>query len=243
MVQEAANESETFMQRAAHHHATPQQVGEAPREDPVEDELEESETEGLIGTPEIIRPSPETFTQLPLPSTQPSSIPCLSPNQEQTPLPPPTPQPSTPQIPPLVTSAVTNVDKMVQHLLHALVTLGQSMPQNPPPQAPVLAPLTQTCTCTPEMFNRSNLEDLWAFLLQCQIMFNAHPQNFPSESAKVFFAISYLKKSALEWFEQGILEDNQTQAPEWRSSWMEFIKELRTHFRPSNPTGVAEAEL
>ena len=68
MVQEAASESETFTQRAAHHHATPQQV-QAPREELVEDKLEELETEGLIGTPEIIGPSLETFVQLPLPST------------------------------------------------------------------------------------------------------------------------------------------------------------------------------
>ena len=93
------------------------------------------------------------------------------------------------------------------------------------------------------VYNGSNPEDLQAFLLQCQIMFNAHPQNFTSESAKVFFAISYLKKSALEWFEQGILEDEQTQALEWRSSWTEFIKELQTYFRPANPTGMAEVEL
>src|SRR5258707_5824222 len=91
-VQEAANESETFTQRAAHHHTTPQQVGE-----PVEDDLEESEMEGLIDTPEIIRPSPETFAQLPLPSARPSSIPHPSPSQWQappsTPPPPPPPQP------------------------------------------------------------------------------------------------------------------------------------------------------
>src|SRR5258708_24227048 len=94
-VQEAANESETFTQRAAHHHATPQQVGE-----PVEDDLEESETEGLIDTPEIIGPSPETFVQLPLPSAQPSSIPHPSPSPGQappsTPPPPPTPNPPPP---------------------------------------------------------------------------------------------------------------------------------------------------
>src|SRR5258705_242487 len=86
-------------------------------------------------------------------------------------------------------------------------------------------------------------KDLWVFLLQCQITFNAHPQNFTSESAKVCFAISYLKKMALEWFEQGILEDNLSQAPGWKSSWTEFVKELWTHFRPANPTGAAEAEL
>src|SRR5258707_3944129 len=91
MVQEAANESRIFTQRAAHHHATPQSV---------EDELEESETEGLIGTPEIIGPSLETFTQLPLPSAQASIIPCLSTSQGQTPPYPSTSQPSTPQIPP-----------------------------------------------------------------------------------------------------------------------------------------------
>ncbi len=118
-----------------------------------------------------------------------------------------------------------------------------SMPQNPPPQMPAPALPTQTRTCAPNAFDGSNLEDLQAFLLQCQITFNTHPQNFTSESAKVFFTISYLKKSALEWFEQGILEDKQTQALEWRSSWMEFVKELQTHFGPTNPTGTAEVEL
>src|SRR5258708_907676 len=178
MVQEVANESGTFTQRAAHHHATPQQVGEAPREEPVEDELEESETEGLIGTPEIIRPSPETFAQLPQPRASTTT---------------------TPKSPPLAAAAAANVDEMVQHLLCALVMLGQSTPQNPPPQVPAPVLLTQTCTHAPDTFDRSNLEDLQVFLLQCQITFNAHPQNFTSESAKVFFTISYLKKSALEW--------------------------------------------
>src|SRR5260221_1582943 len=96
MVQEAAKKSGIFTQRAAHHHTTPQSV---------EDELEESETEGLIGTPEIIGPSPETFTQLPLPSARASIIPCLSTSQGQTPpypstSQPPTPPPLTPPIPP-----------------------------------------------------------------------------------------------------------------------------------------------
>src|SRR5258708_29332822 len=91
-VQEVANESGIFTQRAAHHHTTPQ---------PVEDKLEESETEGLIGTPEIIRPSPETFARLPLPSAQASIIPCLSPNQGQAPpSPPPPPHPNFPPPPP-----------------------------------------------------------------------------------------------------------------------------------------------
>src|SRR5258708_1583034 len=236
-VQEAANKSGIFMQRATHHQANPQQVGE-----PVEDDLEESETEGLVGTLEIIRPSLETFAQPPLPSTRPSIIPHPSPSQGQTPPQPSFSQPPTPQIPPPA-AAATNVDETMQNLLCTLITLGQSTPQNLPLQTLAPVPLTQTCTCAPDTFDRSNPEDLQAFLLQCQIMFNAHPQNFTSESAKVFFTISYLKKSALEWSKQGILEDNLTQALEWRSSWTEFVKELWTHFRPANPTGAAEAEL
>ncbi len=43
--------------------------------------------------------------------------------------------------------------------------------------------------------------------------------------------------------QQGILEDDPTQVPEWKTSWMEFIKELCTHFRPTNPTGTVEVEL
>src|SRR5258708_4286502 len=237
VVQEVANESGIFMQRAAHHQANPQQVGE-----PVEDDLEESETEGLVGTLEIIGPSLETFAQLPLPGARPSIIPCPSPSQGQTPPQPSFSQPPPPQIPPPA-AAATNADEMMQNLLCTLITLGQAMPQNPPPQMLAPVPSTQTRTRAPNAFDGSNLEDLWAFLLQCQITFNAHPQNFTSESAKVCFAISYLKKMALEWFEQGILEDDLSQAPGWKSSWTEFVKELWTHFGPANPTGVVEAEL
>src|SRR5258707_3751051 len=93
-VQEVANKSKPFTQRAAHHHTPPQQVGE-----PVEDDLEESEMEGLIDTPEIIGPSLETFVQLPLPSIQPSSIPRPSPTQGAAPTPHP-PPPPTPKPPP-----------------------------------------------------------------------------------------------------------------------------------------------
>src|SRR5260370_12217923 len=89
MVQEAANESRIFTQRATHHHATPQ---------PVEDKLEESETEGLIGPLEIIKPSPDTFVHLTLPSASASITPPLLPSLPHAPpyTPPPPPPPSPP---------------------------------------------------------------------------------------------------------------------------------------------------
>ena len=63
------------------------------------------------------------------------------------------------------------------------------------------------------------------------------------DATKVFFAISYLKKMALEWFEQGILEDDPSLTPAWCNSWTEFAKELRTHFGLANPVGSAKIEL
>src|SRR5260370_28405885 len=84
---------------------------------------------------------------------------------------------------------------------------------------------------------------MWILLMQCQIAFNSCPQNFPNESLKVLFAISYLKKAALEWFEQGVLEEVPRRPPLWKNNWVEFSKELWTHFRPANPTGAAEMEL
>ena len=93
------------------------------------------------------------------------------------------------------------------------------------------------------MFDGSNPEDLQAFLLQCQITFNSYPQQYSMDATKVFFAISYLKKMALEWFEQGVLEDNPSLTLAWCYSWMEFTKELRTHFRLANPVGSAKIEL
>src|SRR5258708_40071923 len=111
----------------------------------------------------------------------------------------------------------------------------------------LLAPVPQTNSQTwvhpPNMFDGSNLEDLRTFLLQCQIMFNSYPQQYSSHTAKVCFMISYLKKLVLEWFEQGIIEDNLRLVLAWKSSWPEFINELRTYFGPANLTGDAESEL
>ena len=73
--------------------------------------------------------------------------------------------------------------------------------------------------------------------------FESYPQQYATDSAKVFFAISYLKKTALEWFKHGMLETDVTLQPRWRSSWPHFTNKLRTYFGPSNPVGDAEAEL
>ena len=63
------------------------------------------------------------------------------------------------------------------------------------------------------------------------------------EESKVFFAISHMKRTALEWFKHGIMEYNTTIAPTWCRNWQDFIMELHTNFGPANPMGTVEAEL
>src|SRR5258708_2385132 len=155
-----------------------------------------------VRQPGNFRPSPGTLHPTPPPkgSTSYNSPPPPQPRANTTP--PLLSPPPTPQIPPPA-AAVTNADETMQNLLRALITLGQAMPQNPPPQTLAPTPSTQTRTRAPDAFDGSNPEDLRAFLLQCQITFNDHPQNFTSESAKVCFAISYLKKIDSSSIKQG----------------------------------------
>src|SRR5260370_12363985 len=89
-------------------------------------------------------------------------------------------------------------EDLILHFIQALERLGQTTaPQAPPAQIPTPA-TSQMHAWAPDTFDGMNPEDLQTFLLQCQITFNSCPQNFPKESLKVFFAISYLKKAALE---------------------------------------------
>src|SRR5258707_14272390 len=140
---------------------------------------------------------------------------------------------------PSMQASMSAID-LVQQLVQALLAIGQNMAAPAPPNPP---PPSQSHVRAPDTFDGSNPEDLQAFILQSQITFNSYLHHDLTYTTKVFFAISYLKKMALEWFKQGVLEDNPSLTPAWCYSWSEFTKELRTHFRLANPVGSAEIEL
>src|SRR5258707_13863601 len=147
---------------------------------------------------------------------------------------------STPVSAPVSRTSPTNSREILQQLVQALTLLGWAPPMSTPPTP---SPTPTTCIRSPDAFDRSNPDNLRPFLLQCQLMFNSYPQHYASDSSKVFFMISYLKKSMLEWFEIGVMESDPRLALTWRASWPEFLSKIRTHFGPSNPTGTAEIEL
>ena len=50
----------------------------------------------------------------------------------------------------------------------------------------------------PDIFDGSDTRKLQPFLVQCTLNFRNHPDTFSTDSAKVTFALSYLKRTALD---------------------------------------------
>src|SRR5258708_22103305 len=147
---------------------------------------------------------------------------------------------STPVSAPVSRTSPTDSGEILQQLVQALTLLGHAPPASTPP-APPSTPATHIRSLN--AFDGSNPDDLQPFLLQCQLMFNSYPQHYGSNSSKVFFTISYLKKSMLEWFKIGVMESDPRLALTWHASWPEFLSKICTHFGPSNPTGTPQIEL
>src|SRR5258705_1060998 len=147
---------------------------------------------------------------------------------------------STPGSAPVSRTSPTDSGEILQQLVQVLSLLGQA-----PPMSTHLTPSPTPTTRirSPDAFDGSNPDNLRPFLLQCQLTFNLYPQHYTSDSSKVFFVISYLKKSMLEWFEIGVMEIDPRLALAWHSHWTKFISEIHMHFGPSNLTRTAEIGL
>ena len=92
----------------------------------------------------------------------------------------------------------------------------------------------------PDTFDGTDPRKLNNFILLCNLYFRSNPA-YSDDSAKVTFALSYLRGMALEYFEPAITDSEED--PEWLEDWTEFIRTLRTQFGPIDPTGDAESGL
>jgi Domain of unknown function (DUF4939) len=93
----------------------------------------------------------------------------------------------------------------------------------------------------PDPFDGSDTCKLQPFLVQCQLNFHDRPNAFASDKAKVTFALSYLKGTALDYFEPALMDPDKN--PVWSTDYSKFISELRTNFGPFNPEADTENEL
>ena len=89
----------------------------------------------------------------------------------------------------------------------------------------------------PDTFDGSKPHKLNNFILLCNLYFRRNSA-FSHDEDKVAFALSHLRGTALELFEPTILDSSEI--PDWLYDWSAFLRTLRTHFGPVDPTADAE---
>ena len=92
----------------------------------------------------------------------------------------------------------------------------------------------------PDTFDGSDPRKLSNFILLCNLYFRNNSA-YSDDEAKVTFALSYLRGTALEYFEPALLALNE--APDWLDDWSTFVGTLRTQFGPIDPTADAEDNI
>ena len=91
----------------------------------------------------------------------------------------------------------------------------------------------------PNPFDGSDSWKLRTFLLQLNLVFRSSSRTYASDRDKVTYALSYMKGTALEWFEPGLLD--HLDEPDWVSDFFEFEDELKMNFGVYDPVDDAEA--
>ena len=91
-----------------------------------------------------------------------------------------------------------------------------------------------------DVFDGLDTCKLQPFLVQCTLNFRNCPDAFSTDSAKVAFALSYLKGTRLNWFEPSL---TSTLNLTWLNDYSNFVSELRKNFRLHDPEGEAKANL
>ena len=89
----------------------------------------------------------------------------------------------------------------------------------------------------PDTFDGSDPKKLNNFILLCNLFFRSSSA-YQDDSDKVNFALSYLRGTALEYFEPTLLDSDDF--PDWMDNWSAFVRTLRTQFGPIDPTADAE---
>jgi len=124
---------------------------------------------------------------------------------------------NTNQLPPSPSPDISNLELQI-----ALLNLARQ-----------LAPQTQKRhqgIKEPDTFSRGNPDNLQAFIFQYQIYFRACEREFLEDTDKIFFAISYLRGIALDYFELFINEPDPLQDFDFLEDWSAFVQKLSNVF-------------
>ena len=94
----------------------------------------------------------------------------------------------------------------------------------------------------PKSFDGMNPQKLCEFLVACSLVFMDCLDSFRRDEKMVCYTISYLKGTALDWFELVIMGEVDN-IPAWVNDYGTFVQELLDHFGPYDFCGDAETAL
>ena len=77
--------------------------------------------------------------------------------------------------------------------------------------------------------------------MSCNLHFHDHLQVFASNEKRILFILSYLKGSALSWFEPGL--NDPTNSAHWMWDYLAFLSKLEDNFGPHDPVSDAKTSL
>jgi Domain of unknown function (DUF4939) len=97
----------------------------------------------------------------------------------------------------------------------------------------------------PDLFSGSSPQALRTFIFQCQIYFDAKKSEFTEDSDRIYFAISYLRGPALEYFEPFIISPSKSRAKtyDFLTKWDTFVQKLTNQFGSYSPEDDDEDAL
>jgi hypothetical protein len=153
--------------------------------------------------------------------------------------PPPVPPPEQPALDPQLQNAMTAlVTAMTRQFRdQALAARTPSPPANIHD-----APRSRVKTRDPDPYDGSDPAKLRAFISQCKLVFRARPRDFQDDIVKITYAVSWLKGTALRWYEPNLTLDEH-QLPQYALDWDTFEETLKTTFGEPDPVQTATYKL
>lgn len=139
---------------------------------------------------------------------------------------PRSPSPHTPAVP----EGTPFVEQTTASLAEAIILMTAELRRRENPARKAKAK-------EPDTFDGSDPRKLNNFILLCNLYFRSSTA-YDDDANKVNLALSYLRGTALEYFEPSILDADEP--PAWIDDWSAFVRTLRSQFGPIDPTADAE---
>jgi hypothetical protein len=125
-------------------------------------------------------------------------------------------------------------DQSTPSLAQAIMLMTAELRRRDTPSKP-----TNSKVKEPDTFDGSDPKKLNNFVLLCNLYFRNN-SDYSDDNAKITFALTHLRGTALEFFEPMLTSEDQLT---WEDDWSEFIRILRTQFGPIDPTADAEDNI